>query len=97
MSVDRMTSLGKIKLDALNDPLIPKKDQEEFLGFPYEPFDPAMIDIDEYQIDGYIDSLFDNDMPILLEKEIIKKADENIDTNNLQKTVNIDDEYSDSD
>lgn len=52
-----------------------------------------MIDIDEYQIDGYIDSLFDTDMPILLEKEIIKKADENIDTNNLQKTVNIDDEY----
>lgn len=95
MSVDRMTSLGKIKIDALNDPLKPKK-EEEFLGFPYESFDPALVDIDEYQIDGYIDSLFDTDMPILLVNEIEKKADENIDTNNLQRTVNIDDEYSDS-
>lgn len=75
MSVDRMTSLGKIKIDALNDPLKPKKEEEEFLGFPYEPFDPALVDIDEYQIDGYIDSLFDTDMPILLIKEIEKKAD----------------------
>lgn len=95
MTVDRLTSTGKIKLDALNDPLKPNKEVQEYEGFPYEPFDPDMMEYDEEQTVGYIDSIFDTEMTILLDKTAVQPADENVDTTKLN--VNIDEINSDSD
>lgn len=95
MTVDRLTSTGKIKLDALNDPLKPNKEVQEYEGFPYEPFDPDLMEYDEEQTVGYIDSIFDTEMTILLDKTAVQPADENVDTTKLN--VNIDEINSDSD
>lgn len=39
MTVERLTSIGKIKIDALNNPIIDKENQDEQEEFAYEPFD----------------------------------------------------------